>query len=133
MMLAPFIARLRKKSWLWTLGLTGAVFGALPDLVGAYGILFRDDRWSLYNVAHFGKLRAILKYVPMYWLHLKVDSYTHGTGRRWWVWDERLWVEVTLWVVNLSVIALYVWIWRRNARRDETLRLAAERIAAEHR
>jgi|GEM_PF-2532677 len=114
LLLSPFIARLRKKVWVWAIFLTGAFFGALPDLFGAYGNLIRGDRWRLYVSAHSGRIGAILRYVPMYWLHLFVDSFTHGAGKRWWIWDERLWIEVTLWVVNLAVIAWFVRIWRNN-------------------
>jgi hypothetical protein len=114
MALAPFIARTRKKVWIWTLFLTGALVGALPDLIGAYGNLIRRDHWRFYNYAHAGPMGEILRYVPMYWLHLFVDSYTHGPGKRWWIWDERLWLEVALWGVNLAVIAWFVRIWRRN-------------------
>ncbi|HUI09347.1 MAG TPA: hypothetical protein VL221_03410 [Bacteroidota bacterium] len=133
LMLAPFIARIRKKAWLWTLGAVGAFFGALPDIVGAYGIIIRGDQWRLYNVAHFGKLKRILQYVPMYSLHLYVDSFTHGPGKRWWEWNERLWLEVLLWVVNGTVIALFVRIWRRNMRKEEALTAGAARREGEHR
>jgi len=119
LLLAPFIARIRKKAWIWTIGAVGAFFGALPDIVGAYGLMVRGDQWRLYNIAHFGKLKRVLEYVPMYWLHLYVDSFTHGNGKRWWAWDERLWVEVALWLINGTVIALFVRIWKRNMRRAE--------------
>jgi len=133
LMLAPFIARIRKRTWLWILGGVGAFFGALPDIVGAYGLVVRDDQWRLYSVAHFGKLKQVLQYVPMYWLHLYVDSYTHGTGRRWWVWDERLWVEVSLWLVNAAVITLFVRIWKRNLLREQALRVDAGTPAGKRR
>ena len=125
MLLAPFIARIRRKIWIWALALVGAFFGALPDLFGAYGNLVRQDRWRLYNAAHTGPIHDILRYVPMYWLHLYVDSFTHGPGKRWWMGDERLWLEITLWLVNIAVIAWFVRIWRRNLARDE-LRKRAE-------
>jgi hypothetical protein len=119
LLLAPFIARVRRKAWIRVLALTGAFFGALPDLFGAYGNLVRHDHWTLYIDAHAGPLGKILRYVPMYWLHLFVDSFTHGAGKRWWVWDERLWVEATLWGANLTVIAWFVRIWRKNLPPDE--------------
>ncbi len=119
MMLAPFIARIRRKIWIWVLALAGAFFGALPDLFGAYGNLVRRDQWKLYMSAHAGHRGEILRYVPMYWLHLFVDSFTHGPGKRWWVWNERLWVEAALWVVNLAIIAWFVRIWEKNLSQDE--------------
>jgi hypothetical protein len=114
MLLAPFISRIRRKVWIWVLALAGAFFGALPDLFGAYGNLIRHDQWKLYTSAHAGPRGEILRYVPMYWLHLFVDSFTHGQGKRWWIWDELLWVEVALWMVNLAIIAWFVRIWRSN-------------------
>jgi len=119
MLLSPFIARIRRKVWVWVLALTGAFFGALPDLFGAYGNIVHHDRWKLYNLAHSGPIGEILRYVPMYWLHLFVDSHTHGTGKRWWIPGEMLWLEAVLWGVNLAVIAWFVRIWRNNQARDE--------------
>ena len=119
MLLAPFIARIRRKIWIWVLALAGAFFGALPDIFGAYGNLVRHDQWKLYMSAHAGPRGHILRYVPMYWLHLFVDSFTHGPGKRWWIWNERLWVEVARWVVNLAIIAWFVRIWKRNLPQDE--------------
>ena len=123
-MLAPFIARIRRKVWIWALALTGAFFGALPDLFGAYGNLVRHDQWKLYISAHAGHRGEILRYIPMYRLHLFVDSFTHGQGRRWWVWNERLWLEAALWGVNLAIIAWFVKIWRSNLPHDELRRRA---------
>jgi hypothetical protein len=114
LLLAPFIARIRKKVWVWLLFLTGAFFGALPDLFGAFGNLVHHDRWKLYTAAHSGRWEEIFRYVPMYWLHLFIDSITHGPGKRWWVWHERLWIEAALWGVNFAVIAWFVRLWRRN-------------------
>jgi hypothetical protein len=119
MLLAPFIARIRRTIWIWVLALAGAFFGALPDILGAYGNLVRHDQWKLYMSAHAGPRGRILRYVPMYWLHLFVDSFTHGPGKRWWIWNERLWVEVALWVVNFAIIAWFVRIWRSNLPQDE--------------
>ena len=114
MMLAPFIARIRRKAWVWVLFLTGAFFGALPDLFGAYGNIIRGDRWKLYLAAHSGPIGEILRWVPMYWLHLTVDSFTHGPGKRWWIPEERLWIELALWGVNALIIAWFVRIYQRR-------------------
>ncbi len=116
LLLAPFIHRIRKRTWLWLLAFTGAFFGALPDLLGAYGNFVLHDHWSLYASAHHGPIREILQYVPMYWLHLEVDSVMHGEHHRWWKMDERLWLEFVFWVINLMVITWYWRIWKRNRR-----------------
>ena len=130
MMLAPFIARIRRKVWIWALALAGAFFGALPDLFGAYGNMVRHDQWKLYISAHAGQRGEILRHIPMYWLHLFVDSFTHGAGKRWWVWNERLWVEIALWAVNLAIIAWFVRIWRNNLPHDELRNRAERRLRA---
>ena len=131
MLLAPFITRIRRKVWIWVLALAGGFFGALPDLFGAYGNVVRHDHWRLYISAHGGRWGEILRFVPMYWLHLFIDSYTHGPGRRWWMWNERLWVELALWGVNLVIIAWFVRIWRRNLTEDELQSRAERRSRAE--
>ena len=114
LLLAPFLARLKKKFWLWTLAGVGAFFGALPDLLGVWGDFVLRDHWRLYNSAHTGPVAHVLQYVPMYGLHLAVDTLTHVPGSHWWMWNERLWMEILLWALNLLVIALYIRIWRRN-------------------
>lgn len=99
---------------LWMLALIGALFGALPDLIGAYGNLILQDHWGLYHSAHHGSIAYALQYVPMYGLHLFIDSFAHGPGRRWWMWSERFWLEVLLWAVNIVVICWFFKVWKRN-------------------
>ncbi len=117
LLLAPFIPRITKKAWLWTLAGTGAFFGALPDLLGAWGNFVLHDHWRLYGSAHFGSIAAVLQFVPMYGLHLAVDAITHGPGRNWWFWSERLWMDLLLWALNFLLIILYARVWRRAAAR----------------
>ncbi len=114
LLVAPFLSRIRKQTWLWMLGLAGGVFGALPDLIGAYGNIIRHDHWSLYMSAHSGRIAGILRYIPMYGLHLFLDSLGHGPGRRWWLLQERFWLEATLWLANLLVLVWMVRVWRRR-------------------
>ncbi len=116
LLLGPFIARIRRRTWLWILALTGGFFGALPDLIGVYGRVIENDHWALYRSAHYGAIADILQYVPMYWLHLSVDNVTHGPEHRWWIMGERLWLELLFWSVNFVVIAWYMKIWKKNRR-----------------
>jgi hypothetical protein len=118
LLLGPFIARIRRRMWLWILALTGALFGALPDLIGAYGNFIRHDHWLLYQSSHHGAIANALQYVPMYWLHLHVDSMTHGAQERWWVFEERLWLEGVFWSVNVACMLWYVRIWKTKAPPD---------------
>ncbi len=113
-LLGPFIYRIRRRIWLWVLGAIGAFFGALPDLLGAYGYLIRHDHMGLYQSAHTGAIASVLQYVPMYWLHLRVDSVTHGPMHRWWIMGERLWLELLFWTINIAMIWWYSKIWRRT-------------------
>lgn len=103
-----------KKALLWVLVGLGMVLGMLPDLIGAYGNIVYHDHWTLYRSAHFGAIKEVMQYVPMYWLHLYLDSLMHGPGHRWWRLGERLWLEVLLWVVNLMVILWVAKRWKRN-------------------
>ena len=118
LLLAPFIKRIRRRSWIWILGFVGAFFGALPDLFGAYGNYVRHDHWALYISAHRGELKEIFQYVPMYWLHLYTDSLMHGEHHRWWRPEERLWMEVAFWILNCSLIWWYRVIWKKNQKTD---------------
>ena len=115
-MLAPFISRLRSRPWLWLLIFIGAISGALPDLIGAYGFFVEDDS-ELYQSAHSGPISNVLQYIPMSALHLYVDSFTHEQTQHWKKWNERMWVEVLMWVVNIWLIYWFTRIWKRNAAR----------------
>ena len=114
LLLGPFIAWVRRATWVWILASIGGIFGALPDLIGVYGYLINNDHWALYRSSHHGAIANVLQYVPMYWLHLRVDSITHGPDTRWWMLGERLWLEILFWVVNISCIWWYVRIWKRR-------------------
>jgi hypothetical protein len=114
LLVAPFVGRIRKKGLLWILGLVGGLFGALPDLIGGYGNLVDHDHYRLYVSAHRGSIEQVLQYVPMYGLHLVIDTLTHGPGRRWWVWNEGLWLELLLWLVNILIFWWLVQIWRKS-------------------
>jgi hypothetical protein len=116
LLLGPFLHRIRRKAWLFLLALVGGLFGALPDLIGAYGNFIEHDHWALYGSSHHGAIAQVLQYVPMYWLHLRIDSITHGPQHRWWILGERLWLEVVFWTLNLVVIWWYVHIWRRRTK-----------------
>jgi len=105
MVLVPLIRKIHRRTLLWVLVGIGAFFGALPDLLGAFGVFILRDRWLLYNSAHGGAISNVLRYVPMYGLHLVIDNLTHELGRRWWVFDEGFWMEVSFWVVNALLIA----------------------------
>ena len=105
MVLVPLVGKLRKRTLLLVLVGVGAFFGALPDLLGAFGVFILKDRWVLYNSAHGGAISEVLRYVPMYGLHLLIDNLTHEKGFRWWVFDEGFWIEVSFWVVNALLIA----------------------------
>ena len=120
MVLLPLFSRFRKKIWLWILAFVGAILGALPDLLGAYGNFVLRDHWNLYGSAHHGRFEEILQFIPMYWLHLWVDKFMHGPKRRWWIYDERMWLEVLMWILNLAAILWLVYRYRA-LRKQETL------------
>lgn len=117
LLLTPFIRRIRTRTWLWILAFVGGFFGALPDLFGAYGNFVLHDHWTLYVSAHHGALKEVFQYVPMYWLHLYLDSLMHGEHHRWWKLDERLWLEIALWILNFFFVAWYMRIWKDNRRK----------------
>lgn len=115
MVAAPFVSQIKKHAWLWIFVGLAAFMGALPDIIGAHGNYIEHDNWNEYTVAHSGSVADVLKYVPMYGLHLYTDSFTHSQGHRWWKWNERLWLEALLWIINFIVIGWMVRRWRRTA------------------
>jgi hypothetical protein len=113
--LAPFITRLRKKTHLWLLAVLGGCFGALPDLFWFVGYLLRDGG-ALYASAHHGRLQDVFQYVPMYALHLAVDSLTHNPDRTWYGWNVRIWLQLLLWLVNGLAVYLMFRVWQSRSR-----------------
>ncbi len=114
MLLAPVISKLRNKIWLWLLVVLGGAMGALPDLLGLYGFAIRHDHGDLYWNAHHGLVKDALQYLPMYALHLAVDSLTHDPDRDWYGWKLRIWLQIIFWLLNGLLIAWFVRIWNAN-------------------
>ncbi len=112
-MLAPFIARIRRKLVLVSLAVVGGILGVLPDLIGLFGMIF-PRFGEAYDSAHSGALRDYLQYIPMYALHLGVDSLTHDPDRQWYGWNVRVWLQALMWIMNIVVIIWFVRIWKRN-------------------
>lgn len=115
MMLAPFIARIRRRVTLVLLVAAGGALGVLPDLIGVYGFVFHPGG-EHYASAHEGVLKESLQYIPMYAMHLAVDSLTHDPDRQWYGWNVRVWLQVVLWAVNIALIVWFARIWRKNRR-----------------
>ena len=114
MMLAPFISRIRKKRILWSLAAVGGFLGVLPDVIRFYGFVFRRDHGILYQSSHFGALKDVLQYIPMYGLHVAIDSFTHDPDLEWHGWNVRIWLQLILWAINIVLIMWFVKIWRKN-------------------
>jgi hypothetical protein len=116
MLLAPFITRLRKKMVLFLLAVVGGILGVLPDLIGLYGFILRHDHGVLYESAHHGGVKDVLQYIPMYALHLAVDSLTHDPDRQWYGWNVRVWLQILLWMVNIAGTLWVVRIWKNKRK-----------------
>ncbi len=114
MLLAPFIRRVRSKTILALLVLVGGILGDLPDLIGVYGTVVRHDGSRLYHSAHAGAIKDILQYIPMYWLHLRLDSYTQHIYTRWGLWNDYIRFEIIAWTINIVLIVWFAKIYRRQ-------------------
>jgi hypothetical protein len=113
MMLAPFISRVRRRFTLILLIVTGGILGMLPDLLGLFGYLV-DRSGEMYGSAHAGPLKEMLQYIPMYALHLAVDSLTHDPHRQWYGWNMRVWLQILFWMINIAGIIWFGRIWKKN-------------------
>jgi hypothetical protein len=114
MMVAPFISRLRKRVVLWALVCAGALLGDLPDLLGVYGFFVRNDHGEMYDSAHIGHISKVLVFIPMYGLHLSLDSIMHEYEKEPRLFTDWLWLEVLMWIMNIVLIYGFVRIWKRN-------------------
>jgi hypothetical protein len=116
-LLAPFIAFIRRRTWILILVLIGGVLGDLPDIIGIYGYMVPHDNGVLYESAHRGEIAEVLQYLPMYWLHTRLDYLTHD--RHSYITRNWLWVEAVVWATNILIIWGFVSLWRRRHQREE--------------
>jgi hypothetical protein len=112
MLVLPFISRIRRTMWIWVLGIVGGVLGALPDLIGAFGMFILKDGSRLYNSAHAGTIKNLILFIPMCWVHLKIDPHMHDPSLRWHGLSIRVTLEIALWLANFLMIYLSMWMWR---------------------
>jgi hypothetical protein len=80
-----------------------AVIGTLPDVIGYAGNVVKGN-YEWYNKAH--KDWKWLRWLPPYGLHIWLDSFTHGPGKRWWV--ERIWAEILSWIIVITIIGIFL-------------------------
>jgi hypothetical protein len=113
-LLAPFIARLRRQFPVWVIAIVGGILGVLPDVIGAFGLFLLGDEGRLYEQAHSGAIKEVIQYIPMTWLHLFLDSFMHDPYFTWNDLNVRGTLAVLLWLVNIGVIVWFVRIYRRN-------------------
>lgn len=89
------------------LATTFALVGALPDILGELEPEEPGGKknWNWYVECHAG---AVNRWMTVRWcwlitlpwlLHTWLDRFTHGEGRRWWIWRERLWMEALGWII----------------------------------
>ncbi len=121
MLVGPFLTTVRRKSTVAMLAAGGALLGDLPDLIGVYGVLLEHDNGRLYQVAHTGFIAGVLQYIPMYWLHVVLDSFTHSMEDRWSLWNEWVGFEAAAWAINIILMAWFVHLWRRRSHRRHRL------------
>lgn len=84
-----------------------AFFGALPDIIGYIEKIIKKNNqaWTWYEWAHECNIFCL---IPSYCLHLILDMYTHGEGKRWWIKKERLWLEIFYWIFLLFLVYLVI-------------------------
>ncbi len=111
-LLAPFIAFIRRWIWIGLIVIIGAVLGDLPDLIGIYGYWVTQDGGALRDSAHHGEIAESLQYLPMYWLHIRLDQITHD--RHSYITRKWAWVEAGVWGTNIVIIWAFLTVWRRN-------------------
>lgn len=82
----------------------------LPDLIGWLEKLYykNNSKWNWYKKVHTISETNFLIYIPGSLLHIILDTFVHGDGKRWWVWNERLWVEILGWLLTI-LVAYIIW------------------------
>ena len=77
-------------------------FGILPDLGGwLEKLIYKDNtRWNWYLYLHTNYWLCL---IPSYGMHILLDKFTHGKGKRWWILKERLWLEILVWTILILI------------------------------
>lgn len=81
----------------------GVIAGSLNAIAGGLPDIPFNSGW--YEKAHAGQISKVMRWIPGWGLHLWIDKHTHGEGKRWWVWNERMWVEPVGW----AMVVLIIW------------------------
>ena len=80
-----------------TVGIASGLIASVPDIIP----LITCD-YKLYDKIH--QFKHWMSWIPPITLHVFLDKFGHGEGKRWWVWKERMWLELGTWVINLCGI-----------------------------
>lgn len=88
-----------------------AVVGAMPDILGWLEKLIKHDEnaWTWYLKAHRLDHTNWFIYFPPSALHIWLDSFCHGENNRWWIWNEKLWMEVLSWIITITLFGVLYW------------------------
>lgn len=93
----------------------GALFGAMPDIVGYYGkfsikgrkIVYNKNDWELYNFVHELSFANPLVYLPQSLAHILLDKPFHTKNCKWWLKPCRKW-WLLAWLISLIMTGLRV-------------------------
>lgn len=87
-------------------GVVTGVMAGVPDIGGEIMARLGKDGYKWYDSTHKGRINKFMRWFPPWGLHTWLDSFSHGAGKRWWVWKERLWLELLIWIINIYLIIL---------------------------
>lgn len=109
--------------WIIGIGIAGAIIGGLPDILGELYAHIKKDNYIMYNRLHSGDISKIFKSMLIYpyIIHISLDKVCHGAGERWyagvwyeylmpWKWREMMWLEMFMWLINLFLIYLFIYL-----------------------
>lgn len=84
------------------------LLGVLPDVIGYIEKIIKRNptAWGWYSKIHYDWWWLWI--IPPIGLHVLLDRFTHGEGKRWWIYKERLWLEVLLWLLLLLFFGVFI-------------------------
>lgn len=82
-------------------GIMGGINDILPAVENTSFNANKWTKWESYKKHHTYNKLCIF---PSYFLHIFLDSFTHGEGKRWWIVNERLSWEIVGIILSVLLI-----------------------------
>ena len=93
-------------TWNWYIEAHKDMYWKLALALGTMNLLFGLLALPVFSSFTSSWLLTLSAGCFGYAVHLLLDKQTHGAGKRWWIFGERLWAEMLVWGVLIMITLL---------------------------